>query len=301
MRHALAILLLPAFVTPARAQDNEAEKLYRDMEKRIRTAKAFQVAVRIELAPVNKRRGRTTKVSFLITKDNQARLEVDGDFSGGEGKRKIALVSDGKRFKISDSDGAPAFGGGDKSSRPTPKYLHDLYSVTVSRGGLWFSLIMMPYVLPLGQEGSPAPDADGKDLRPDEDKSRMEIWDFQMDADKVGAADAKVIRYKFGEKRGPEREAVKMTLWLDAKTLLPLKSDVVISRENLHITETYTEFTLDPKIDAKAFALTHEVNDAEKLFRAMEEKLKAAKAVQVTFEFTAKTKAKEEKLKGSLV
>ena len=92
-----------------------------------------------------------------------------------------------------------------------------------------------------------------------------------------------------------------MNLWLDAKTLLPLKSVVVIRIENMHITETYREFKLDPKIDAKAFMLVPQVNEAEKLFRAVEKKLNTAKAVQVTVEYAAKTKGKEEKFKGSLL
>ena len=59
--------------------------------------------------------------------------------------------------------------------------------------------------------------------------------------------------------------------------------------------------SIPPGTKSLAFALVYQVNDAAKLFRAMEEKIKAAKAVEVTFEFSAKVKGKEEKLKGSLV
>jgi hypothetical protein len=44
-----------------------------------------------------------------------------------------------------------------------------------------------------------------------------------------------------------------MTLWIDAKTLLPLKRAYVL--DNMRIVENYHEFRLDPKIDAKAFEL----------------------------------------------
>src|SRR5207244_2753013 len=65
-------------------------------------------------------------------------------------------------------------------------------------------------------------------------------------------------------------------------------------------------FTLDPKIDAGAFALTLPANEAEKeaekLFRAMEAKINAAKAVQAAFDIEMKAKAGGEgKFKGSLL
>jgi hypothetical protein len=42
MRHVLSLLLLLAMLPQARGQDNDAEKLFRDMEKKIQAAKAFQ-------------------------------------------------------------------------------------------------------------------------------------------------------------------------------------------------------------------------------------------------------------------
>jgi outer membrane lipoprotein-sorting protein len=47
----------------------------------------------------------------------------------------------------------------------------------------------------------------------------------------------------------------EVTLWIDAKTLLPLKRTVVTKRDVVHLTETYRDFKLDPKVDAKAFEL----------------------------------------------
>jgi outer membrane lipoprotein-sorting protein len=124
------------------------------------------------------------------------------------------------------------------------------------------------------------------------------VSDFKAGAaDKVGGRDARVISYRFAKGRG-------LTLWLDNKTLLPLK--MVYTMENImHITEIYTAFNLDPRIDAKAFELIPTPNGAEKLFRAMQEKIKAAQAVQVTFDCEAKGKDQgkdvEAKAKGSLL
>jgi hypothetical protein len=78
-------------------------------------------------------------------------------------------------------------------------------------------------------------------------------------AEKVGGRDARVISYLWGGQR--------ITLWLDNKTLLPLKR--VYTLEKMHITEIYTAFNLDPKIDARAFELIPTPNEGEKLFRVM--------------------------------
>src|SRR5439155_6255090 len=87
------------------------------------------------------------------------------------------------------------------------------------------------------------------------------------------------------------------------KTLLPLKRVSVLARRTdpSAITEIYQEFTLDPKLDAGSFELNFPVSDAEKLFRAMEQKIKAANAVQVTFNMEVKSKGREAKGKASLL
>ena len=50
-----------------------------------------------------------------------------------------------------------------------------------------------------------------------------------------------------------EKGAGQATLWIDARTLLPLK--YVIGDDTGRLTEIYHEFTLDPKVDARAFEL----------------------------------------------
>jgi outer membrane lipoprotein-sorting protein len=232
------------------------------------------------------------KATLFLTKENQARLKLRNEYLG------IMLISDGKRLKLLSDQGDL----GEAEARPTPKHLHNLLSTLVSRLGMTGGSMIVRF--------APGPQFEPIFLRPAEpgekgfDATQVEswaVWGFKTGAaTKVGGRDAKVITYNFGPKG--ERQSTTATLWLDAKTLLPLKSIVVMNHsENLHITETYTEFNLDPKIDAKVFALVYQVNDAEKVFRAMEEKIKAAKAVEVTFEFTEKAKDKGEKFKGSLV
>ena len=90
---------------------------------------------------------------------------------------------------------------------------------------------------------------------PDGEETRMKVYDFEAGAaEKVGERQAKVIHYRFGKGGNDDP---KVTVWIDAKTGLPLKRSLLIhpESEKIRITEAYREFELDPKIDAKTFDL----------------------------------------------
>jgi outer membrane lipoprotein-sorting protein len=289
MRYFLSVLLLPALLPQALAQNKEAEKLFHAMEKKIKAAKAVQITVDIELRAIKGQeknfdlKGDPGKFKgfLLFTKDNKARLKISRDFVGME------MVSNGKQMKLAYEE-AGVKSIDQAKAEPTPKHLHGLLSTLVSRVGVEAPALLMPRLLKygLGQQEI------------DPEALRWGVWDFKAGAaEKVGGRDAKVISYVWGSKDG--KRAQRFTLWIDAKTLLPLKH--VSAIESAQITETYTEFKLDPKIDAKAFDLVPARNEAEKLFRAMEKKIDAAKAVQVTFDIEMKGKGREGKYKGSLL
>jgi outer membrane lipoprotein-sorting protein len=244
-------LLLVVVSAPALAQDNEAEKLFRNMEKRILAAKSVEVRFDYQ---IENREGEKwkwkTKGTLLLTKDSSAQLKVSGYFAD-ERDAPFQLVSDGKRLKTTGvkfvvaSNGVPGVEQGGQSEHKTPKNFHAALGALVSRAGVWYSLFVMPYLLREGID----PDAEG---------SRVNAYDFKFGAaDKVGERDAKVVRYRFGDggNDGPE-----VTLWVDGKTLLPLRR-VFDLRKNrgvvsgIMITESYNGVTLDPKIDVKAFEL----------------------------------------------
>jgi outer membrane lipoprotein-sorting protein len=197
----------------------------------------------------------------------------------------------------------------DAKEMPTPNHLHSLVGTVVSRFGVTAGSMIITFAP--GPQFTPvflaSIEGDPKDF--DTEKLGWGGWDFKAGAaEKVGGRDAKVVSYRLGEKGLVDMGLVDkhlppVTLWIDAKTLLPLKRVIVIQKENLHITEFYTEFKLDPKLDAKAFELVPSPgNEAEKLLRAVEEKIKAAKAVEVTFDIKMKSKLKSlGKLKGSVL
>src|SRR5262245_26129071 len=205
MRYALSALLLPASLSLSLAQDNDAEKLFREMEKKIKAAKAFEVTFSYQVE------NRKTQGELLLTNDNKARLKINGAV-GDKRNAKFELVADGKQLKTKGaklfiaSNGQSGVELGGESRWETPKNFHDLLSATVSRGGMWFSLLVMPYFQA------------NDELDPD--RMKMRVYDFKLvAAEKVGEREAKVIRYRFGKGDGCRGDE-EMTLWIDAKTSL---------------------------------------------------------------------------------
>jgi outer membrane lipoprotein-sorting protein len=229
----LACGLLAAAVPPATsAQDNEAEKLFRAMEKRVLAAQSFEVT--FEYGVEN----RKAKGSLLLTRDGKARAKLRGDFGEGGPNSTFEAVSDGKQLVTKQGPSA----GGKKVVGKAPKNFHAVFGTTLSRGGVWCGLLVLPHLR-----------AEGKELAPDQ--LRIQVSDFKSGgAEKVGGRDARVVRYRLGEGDGDQDDA-EVTLWLDARTLLPLKRTVVTKRDVVHVTETYRAFRLDPTVDAKAFEL----------------------------------------------
>lgn len=259
MRYILSVLLLPALLPAARGQENEAEKLFRAMEKKIRAATAVQIIFDIELREIEAKEESKDKVTkakgvLLLTKDNKVRLKIigvdplDEDFAG----RK--MVSNGKQMKLGGTDnGVHSF---DQAKPiPTPQYLHGLLSTTVSRIGVTSGSMILFF--------APGPELTPVFLRPelaerkvlDADEWNMGAWDFKAGGPaRVGGRDATMVSYRIGPKE--DRNSIPVTLWIDAKTLLPLKSVTILrSWGGSHVTELYTEIKLDPKIDAAAFNL----------------------------------------------
>jgi hypothetical protein len=238
MRYAPSLLLL-AVLPLARGQDNEAEKLFRDMEKKIQAARAFRLAVTIETRGDTKDRVGSFKGSLLLTNDNKARLKISGDDFGEA--RNWEMVSNGKQVRLKPYSAMPDFK--EEATLATSNNLHGLLTTRVISFGVFPNVLRLTYLL----------------LEADDPRtSKLDTWDFKMGAaDKVGGRDAKVVRYKVGQRA--EKGQAAFTVWIDGKTLLPLKRVIVPDRTSraagIIITEIYTEFTLDPKIDARAFVL----------------------------------------------
>lgn len=226
-------------VRVAQAQHNEAEKLFRDMERKIASAKTIQVDFTYQLE------GKSTTGSLLLTADNKARLRVRGVFSF-EVKREVSfeLVSDGKKLElkgarlVGGSTGRSVFKLGGQTELETPRAFHAWRAAEVCRVGLAVMVIGLPATL-------------GAEADPDGEETRMKVRDFKMgSAEKVGERWTKVIHYRCGKGGNDDP---KSTVWIEAKTGLPLKRVSLIhpESERIRITETYGKF----KLDAEDFQL----------------------------------------------
>lgn len=202
-------------------QPNEAEKLYRAFEAKVVAAKAVKVVAEGDL-----RKGdsvdATVKTDVLFAQGNKLKARVALSSKGKEVTFDIA--SDGKRLRLS--------AGFDKAAvRDVSNNLHDLMVMGVSSGGTTVLFTLLHEDIKVGE---------------------IPLSRFRMGPDeKVGGRDAKVIHYL----AGAQEIGTTYTLWLDAKTLLPLKRRGVQEAAKAQGTEVYREFVLDPKVDASAFEL----------------------------------------------
>lgn len=287
MRYLLSGLLVLNLVPTILAQGNEAEKLFRAMEKKIIQAKAFKVVVAIETGRDTKRPG-SFKGFLLLTKDNKARLKFSGvDF--GE-VRRWEMVSDGKQIKLRPYDlGVPELCK-EEATLAMPKRLQRYFATCLIRWGVYPNLPRMAAAVVAGDKDNQAP-------------KRFPLGGFKMSAaEKIGDRDAKVIRYKIRGWSGIKDDDATFTVWIDTKTLLPLKRVSQLGRTFGEVTEIYKEFILDPHIGAGTFELTvGQASEAEKRVRAQEEKLNAAQAVQVAVRLEFRAKGKRAKGHASLL
>ncbi|HYT87337.1 MAG TPA: hypothetical protein VEL76_01330 [Gemmataceae bacterium] len=283
MRYVLSALLMLVPLPRALAQTNEAEKIFRAMEKKIIEAKAFKVTVAIDAKGDTKDRVGRFKGFLLLTSNNKARLKASGvDF--GE-VRNWEMVSNGKQVKLRPYSLGVSESFKEEATLETPKNLHRHLATRVSQLGVYLNLLRTALLV----------------FGSDDPRSKLDLWGFKEGtAEKVGGRDAKVVRFRVGPRA--EKEHAVITVWIDTKTLLPLKRVIVPNLRSVGIIiETY-EFTLDPRIEAGAFELAWaQANEAEKLFRAVQEKIKSAKAVQVALNLEIKANGKEGKGKASLL
>jgi outer membrane lipoprotein-sorting protein len=229
MRYVLLTVLAPVFA----AQGNGAENLFRAMEKKIDAAKSLRVA---SLIYVKDNRGggklklNLKRSTLALAPGNKVRMTMKGE--GGGKEMEMEVVSDGEKLALRNIP------PGQDKQEAAPKNLHALMGKMMSRTGSLgaFSLLRDP------------PNARDPD-------KLVTVSDFKAGADgKVNGRDVKMLEYRV---KVAGKQPAKVTLWLDAKTLLPYKRLVVPEkdRENTRIWETYIEFTIDPRLDPKTFAL----------------------------------------------
>jgi outer membrane lipoprotein-sorting protein len=229
MRWLVASSVGLALALPAPGQDDEAEKLFRSMEKKVAGARAVLVRFEYRIAP-GKVGEKRIKGRLALAPDNRLRVVVEGPEEGSSG----TVVSDGKTITIT--------GWGQKCRKPqeqlTPEHLNALIIASLNRGGAMLGAAHTATSPWLWREVKPA----------DIGAMLFELGPKE----KIGGRDARKIEYTYT--RGPISAIppLRVQLWIDTKTLLPLRR---VFPQPDGSTETYTEFTLDPTLPGGEFDL----------------------------------------------
>jgi uncharacterized protein (TIGR03067 family) len=235
MRLVIVPVVLMSVTLPGVAQEaKDAEKLFRGFEKKLAAAKAIRISLEgtatgIEDVPgVIKYKG-----TMVIADGNKARFEMEVEMGGK--KQKSTVVSDGPKM-VGD------LFEGKGPSRNTPKKFFEETIAFFKHGGP-----VAGHVFSAEAEGVRS-------------VATFKASAFQLGTkETIGKREVQVIEYKLTLENAPKEEAklsLSEKLWLDVEIGLPLKRVFTGKlKKEFTYTENYSEFTLDPKLDAKLFEL----------------------------------------------
>jgi outer membrane lipoprotein-sorting protein len=232
------LLVLPG------ADKDDAEKLFRQMETKLAKAKTVDCAYEARFE-ADKAEAVTMKGTLLLGEGNKLRMEWSGE-SGGM-KEKFTMISDGTKMEPYGDD--------------IPKWLGEAVRASMARAGV---VRTFEYGSPLFFKWSfPRPPEPKKEFKIDE---HFKVFDFKLGKkEMVDKQEAQVVQYTLKEKgtlelKEPKEGKVEVSVWIDTKTLLPLKRIITIMMDDMDdkkatYTETYTRQEVDGKIDPKQFEL----------------------------------------------
>lgn len=215
-------------------QAADPEKLYRTMEKTVRAAKSLHVALDSDVDSQTMKG--TAKATIYAAQGNKSRLEIDFEMDGKADK--LLFLTDGKAGYTKQGDNGTLVVNPKKAAEQAK-----LVPVMMARIG--FTGARMLIAVKQGEE---------KEI--DFDKDAL-VTNFKLGAkEMVGAKTAQVVTHQLDF----DGTTAKMSVWIDTKTHLPLKRVLTAEQagQMFRITETYSTFAIDPKLDAKLFEIPKE-------------------------------------------
>ena len=232
MRFTPLALLLPALVM-AGGQDNEAEKLFRDMEKKIAEAKTLRVSYESKITGMSMLRVNHVKGKVSLSEGNKTTLEEM--LKGERDVITIKLIGDGKKLKTVWVNPP-----GKEFVEPLPKHFNANLRTGLSRVCVFVTVLMT----------ESEPGRKRKEL----DLSKM----FQASSFKLGGTtklagrEAVLVEYQLKAPGG--KMPIQAKVWIDTKTHLPLKRELLEKAGNRlsTIVETYSSFTLGKRGGGKS-------------------------------------------------
>lgn len=220
-----AILVLAA---AAVAKPNEAEKLFRDMEKQVMSAGTVEIA----FDAVIKKNEQVEKLNYTLTFAEGNKFHLEGTV-GYQGKPiKTILISDGTKMR-ERLDGKLDY------EEKAFKDIDIAFRVMMARSG-WVVFHQMH------KNGH----------KPEE---FFTASDFKLGArEKVGGRDTQCLQYTLTMKE--EKDPLTVRLWLDTKTHLPVKraTDLKVGNKTWEVVENYSRMVLNENIDPQKFTVPKE-------------------------------------------
>ena len=210
----MRLAFLPVVLLALVQGENQAEKLFRESEKKLAEMDQVQITVESTLEGTPKKGH--LKGTLLLAKGNKASMVVQGNLRGEE--LKVNLVSNGIKMKMEITGLMP------QEEQDTPKDFNAMFAGSFSRVG-----VLAGFRSRAQQAGEKEPGLD--DL--------FKVSDFVLGKkEKIGERETQVIDYKL---LMDNRDTAESTIWFDMETKLPLKR-VLNSKNNnetLRVTETY--------------------------------------------------------------
>jgi outer membrane lipoprotein-sorting protein len=218
-------------------EGNDAEKAYQEMAVKISKAKAFECTFEVK----NEGTRTNMKGTMALVEGNKLRFEMEGENNGRS--MTILLVSDGlKTVTVRNKEVTP-------KAEP-PKNLTEGTLAAVSRCGSMLSLfVVMNFIA-----------KDGEKPKTIDVNTFMPISDIKFGKkESLDGKETQIIEYTLSvsEEGNPKKDLMKCKVWIDTKTLLPVKriQTSESNKDKITITEIYSKVAIDGKIDAKAFEL----------------------------------------------
>lgn len=223
------VLLVALVVGQPAQQPKDAEGWFKAMQAKVSAAKSVKVVVEVSLEGAAKIDG---KMTATWTNDNQLNMDASSQAPGGQ-KDFDKVISDAK-MAFTDTSKKAA------SRRDVEKTLTARFASLLLRAAVFTAV-----------DEATTPGSQPKDEDLTLDKWKM------GDAERIGRTAAQTIEYDCTIKNVPM--ALKIKLWINTDTMLPMKRTLVINpgggAMEFRYTEIFSEFTINEKPDPKLFQL----------------------------------------------
>jgi outer membrane lipoprotein-sorting protein len=227
----LSLVIVFAFVAPVHAQENDAEKLYRAMERRVRSTQTLHLTFTGEAVGGGQKAA--AKGTVYVAEGNKGRIEVEVDAAGNT--IKVLFISDGKNKYSKEGDQVKVEPNERKDSAKA--------LAVIARIGMTPALVFH------------RPENKEKDKEEFDIDKEVPVKNFKLGAkEMIGKRQAQIVEYDMTIIPGVE---VKAAVWIDTETELPLKRTILAEGKDakVFVAETFGTFEINPKLDAKVFEI----------------------------------------------